>query len=121
MVKAVPLILKRRKKCRCRLGRNRKVRGSGILSAAIAKGVLYWRDWIKKQLATRSTQKAEIEKLEKRLQRAKSLQGGKFNWDDFKDVLMGPYGWIALGVRRHRQRKINELKKQIRESERRRN
>ena len=38
------------------------------------------------------------------------ITGGKFHLDDLRDGLMGPIGWIRLGMRKKREREIERLK-----------
>lgn len=42
---------------------------------------------------------------------AADITGGKFHWDDLRDGLMGPIGWIRLGMRKKREREIEKLKR----------
>ena len=44
---------------------------------------------------------------------AHKLKGGKFELQDLRDGFMGPIGWIRMGVRKRRQREIEQLKKEL--------
>lgn len=63
-------------------------------------------DWIKQT----KKQKAELERLKK----LKQTRGGKFEpKTDIIDFLAGPLGWIKMGIRKKRQREIEQLKKEL--------
>lgn len=68
----------------------------------------YLQSWEK----DKNAQLAEIERLEK----LKKQRGGKFEFRDIRDGLLGPVGWIRMGIRKNRERKIAQLKKELGEA-----
>ena len=45
--------------------------------------------------------------------REKQLRGGKFEPRDILEFFMGPAGWINMGIRKARQRKMEKLQKEL--------
>lgn len=51
-------------------------------------------------------------KVNKALEKRK-YRGGKFTGKDAVDILAGPWGWLALGMRKKREREIKRLKEKL--------
>ena len=67
-------------------------------------------NWIQNSLMSSKQQKDELEYL----RRLKKMRGGKFEpATDIVDFLAGPIGWIKMGIRKKRQREIDNLKKEL--------
>lgn len=43
----------------------------------------------------------------------RKYRGGKFTGKDALDIVMGPWGWLALGLRKKREREIKRLKEKL--------
>ena len=85
--------------------------GGGILNpfSAIWNGAKYWGKYAKHWSDETKREKDQLAMLEK----LKKQRGGKFELKDLRDGLLGPIGWIRLGLRKSRQRKIDALKKEL--------
>jgi len=93
---------------RAQITSSKDSKGSGIFSP-IWKSLTYWAKYGKNWKKDSDRDKAELEKL----RAAKKARGGKIKLEDVRDGLMGPIGWIRMGVRKKRQREIAKLKKEL--------
>lgn len=57
-----------------------------------------------------------LKRLKSKVEKIKSerrCRGGKFTGKDAVDIVMGPWGWLALGLRKKREREIQRLKEKL--------
>lgn len=92
--------------------RNRGVKksatkGGSILAHLAPMYLRGVRQWFDDRRQYRDRQLAEIEKLKK-------IKGGKFDPQrDIVDILAGPIGWTMMGLRKRREKEIEDLKKSL--------
>ena len=97
---------------RAKGGKNRKVRG-GSLAALIKTYLTGASTWARSRLQERRQQKDQLEQL-RQLVELKKMQGGKFDpKKDIVDFLAGPWGWVAMGMRKKREKEIAKLQQQL--------
>lgn len=87
----------------------RKKKGGSFILPLIRTGLGLSINYYKKKLEDRQKQIDEIN----RLKQLKKQQGGGFDSRDIIDGLMGPYGWIAMAMRKKREREIEQLKREL--------
>lgn len=75
----------------------------------IGKSLKFWGSYGKSWYDDSKRDKDQLAMLEK----LKKQRGGKFELKDIRDGLLGPIGWIRMGIRKSRQRKIDALKKEL--------
>ena len=68
--------------------------------------------WFKYGHSWKQDKKAQEAQL-RQLQEMKKNRGGAINMEDLRDGLMGPIGWIRMGVRKTRQKKIDKLRNEL--------
>lgn len=70
--------------------------------------------WASRIFSDKSAQEKRIAELEKLVaeKRARKSSGGKFEGRDIVDFFAGPIGWVAMGKRKARERKIRDLEKE---------
>ena len=83
----------------------KKTRGKGLLKNSLG----FWNNYVNDWQTQRKQQLDEI----KRLRELKKQKGGKFEIQDLRDGLLGPLGWINMGLRKKRQREIDALKNEL--------
>ena len=77
--------------------------------ATIGKSLQFWGKYGKSWYDDSKRDKETLARLEK----LKKQRGGKFELRDLRDGLLGPIGWIRMGIRKSRQKKIDALKKEL--------
>lgn len=97
---------------RARGGKKKKLRG-GSLAALIKAYLTGVSGWAKSRITERQQQKAQLEQL-RDLVEMKRLTGGKFDpKKDIVDFLAGPWGWLAMGMRKKREKEIAKLQQEL--------
>ena len=89
-----------------------------LLGSAYLKLV---KNWAEGHFSRRKDQNDIIALLEnkkkelefEKMQQKQKIKGGKFESRDILDGLAGPWGWLMMGLRKRRDRKIENLKKEI--------
>ena len=93
-----------------------ELKGNGFILSMLAdlfkQGITKWG---KSRWDERNKQIAEKKRLEEKLKMKKERQtsGGKIDTRDIIDGIMGPWGWLAMGLRKKRERDIKKLKDQL--------
>ena len=81
-------------------------KGGGILTTVLPTYLRLTGNFFKDHATTRRNQLAELERLRK-------LRGGKFELRDIRDFFAGPIGWAMMGVRKRREKEIEDLQRQL--------
>lgn len=92
--------------------KRKTIKGCGISSLpSVFHGALnFWgqfgEDWQK-------TKDRQLQKIKMLKQLKNELYGGKFERMDLIDGFLGPIGWLRMGLRKARDRKIKRLQDEI--------
>lgn len=81
-------------------------KGGGILTTVLPTYLRLTGNFFNDHATTRRNQLAELERLRK-------LRGGKFELRDIRDFFAGPIGWAMMGVRKRREKEIEDLQRQL--------
>ena len=97
-----------------RTKRTKEIDGGSLLGLLAPKYFNYISGWAKDGFDERAAQKNEIARLKEKI---KNKKGGKFDpKKDITDFIMGPWGWLKMGLRKKREREIARLRQEAGEA-----
>lgn len=86
---------------------DQNVQGGGVLGTLFKKSLGFWKDYFTNWQQDSDDYYKQKEAL------MKQKNGGSFELRDLRDGLLGPVGWVRMGVRKKRQRELEKLKQEL--------